>query len=91
MTEVALADLLAVRRVEIVPRLAVSPEEAAAAIGVSRRHFYEHVLPELRLVRSGRRRIIPLRELERWLERTRRACSREGTGSPSRWPPAIAL
>jgi len=27
-----------------------------------------HVMPELRVVRVGRRRLIPIRELERWLE-----------------------
>ncbi len=65
---IAIADLLAARRVEVVPRLALTPDEAAAAIGVSRRHFFEHVLPDLRVVRSGRRRLIPVRQLERWLE-----------------------
>ncbi len=49
-------------------RLALSPDEAAAALGVSRDFFDGHVLPELRVVRRGRRRLIPLRELERWLE-----------------------
>lgn len=49
-------------------RLALSPDEAAAAIGCSRDFFDEHVLPELRIVRRGRRRIIPVRELDRWLE-----------------------
>jgi excisionase family DNA binding protein len=50
------------------PRLALSPEEAARALGVSRDFFDRHVLPELRVVRRGRRRLVPLRELERWLE-----------------------
>src|SRR5437868_881534 len=50
------------------PRLALSPEEAARTLGVSRDFFDEHLLPELRIVRRGRRRLIPLRELERWLE-----------------------
>ena len=50
------------------PRLALSPEEAAAALGVSRDFFDGHVLPELRVVRRGRRRLVPVRELERWLE-----------------------
>ena len=49
-------------------RLALSPDEAAAAVGVSRDFFDEHVAPELRIVRRGRRRLIPVRELERWLE-----------------------
>lgn len=51
-----------------IPRIALSPEEAAAAIGVSRSFFFEHVLPELRVVRVGRRRLIPVRELEQWVE-----------------------
>jgi excisionase family DNA binding protein len=50
-------------------RLALSPEEAATAIGCSRDHFDRHVAPELRVVRRGRRTLIPLRELERWLDR----------------------
>jgi len=50
-----------------VPRLAFSPDEAAASLGVSRDYFDEHVLPELRTVRRGRRRLVPIRDLERWL------------------------
>jgi len=49
-------------------RLALSPDEAAAAVGVSRDFFDLHVAPELRIVRRGRRRLVPVRELERWLE-----------------------
>lgn len=52
-----------------VPRLALSPDECALALGVSRDFFDEHVLPELRIVRRGRRRLVPVRELERWVER----------------------
>jgi excisionase family DNA binding protein len=51
------------------PRLALSPSEAAEAIGVSRDFFDEHVRPELRIVRRGRRVLVPVRELERWLDR----------------------
>lgn len=50
------------------PRLALSPDEAAATLGVSRDYFDEHVAGELRIVRRGRRKLIPVRELERWLE-----------------------
>jgi len=49
-------------------RLALSPDEAAAALGVSRDFFDQHILVELRIIRRGRRRLIPLRELERWLD-----------------------
>jgi excisionase family DNA binding protein len=56
------------RRVETVPRLALTPEEAAKAIGVGRSFFFEHVLPQLELVRVGRRRIIPVDALKAWLD-----------------------
>jgi excisionase family DNA binding protein len=46
----------------------VSPDEAAAALGVSRDYFDEHVMPELRVVRRGRKRLVPMHELERWLD-----------------------
>src|ERR687892_515612 len=52
------------------PRLAVSPDEAAAILGVSRDYFDEHVIGELRVVRRGRRILVPLAELERWLDRS---------------------
>ncbi len=51
------------------PRLALSPDEAAAVLGVSRDFFDQHVIDELRVVRRGRRILIPLAELERWLDR----------------------
>ncbi len=51
-----------------IPRLALTREEAAAAIGMSVDSFERHVQPTLRLVRLGRMRLVPLRELERWLE-----------------------
>jgi excisionase family DNA binding protein len=51
------------------PRLALSPDEAAALLGVSRDYFDEHVIDELRIVRRGRRILVALAELERWLER----------------------
>lgn len=52
-----------------VPRLALSLDEAAEALSVSRDFFDEHVRDELRVIRRGRRRLVPVRELERWLER----------------------
>ena len=51
-----------------VGRLALSKREAAAALGVSVDFLEEHVPHELRVARCGRRRLIPVRELERWLE-----------------------
>ncbi len=50
-----------------VPRIALTPPEAAAAIGVGPDFFDENVAPELRLIRRGRKRLIPVIELERWV------------------------
>jgi excisionase family DNA binding protein len=50
-----------------IPRLALSPVEAAASLGCSRDYFDEHVLPELRVVRRGRKVLVSVAELERWL------------------------
>lgn len=51
-----------------VPRLALSKAEAAEALGVSVDFLEEHVMHELRIVRRGRRRLIPVAELQRWLD-----------------------
>ena len=51
-----------------IPRGAYSPDEAAQWLGVSRDHFDRHIAPDLRIVRTGRRKLIALRELERWLD-----------------------
>jgi excisionase family DNA binding protein len=51
-----------------VPRLALSIGEAAEALSVSRDFFDQHVRHELRLIRRGRKVLVPVRELERWLE-----------------------
>lgn len=55
------------RKAEVV-RLALSKAEAAHSLGVSVDFFEEHVMHELRIVRRGRRRLVPIRELERWLD-----------------------
>ncbi len=51
-----------------IPRLALSREEAAAAIGMSLDSFERHVQPTLRLIRLGRMRLVPISELGRWLD-----------------------
>jgi hypothetical protein len=50
-----------------IPRLALTREQAAAALGMSLDSFERHVQPTLRLVRRGRMRLVPVGELERWL------------------------
>jgi len=54
---------------EPVPRVALTREEAAAALGVSLSHFERHIQPHLPLIYSGSTRLVPLRELERWADR----------------------
>lgn len=49
-----------------IPRIALTPAEAAAAIGVGPDFFDANVAPELRLIRRGRKRLVPVTELERW-------------------------
>ena len=50
-------------------RMAFTPVEAAEAFGCSRDFFDEHILPGLRVVRAGRKVLIPIAELEKWLDR----------------------
>lgn len=50
-----------------IPRIALTPPEAAAAIGVGPDFFDANVAPQLRMIRSGRKRLVPVRELERWV------------------------
>jgi len=51
-----------------VSRLALTRPEAATALGMSVNSFERHVQPELRLVRRGKLRLIPVAEIERWLD-----------------------
>jgi len=52
-----------------IPRIALTPSEAAASIGVGPDFFNEHVAPELKIVRRGRKRLVPVQELEQWIAR----------------------
>ena len=49
--------------------LAHTPAGAAKLLSVSRSHFYEHILPNLRTVKVGRKTLVPHAELVAWLER----------------------
>lgn len=51
-----------------IPRIALTTAEAAAALGVGETHFNTYIRPDLRLVRRGRKVMVPVRELERWIE-----------------------
>lgn len=51
-----------------IPRVALTPTEAAASLGCGETFFSEHVRPELRLIRRGRKTLIPVAELARWVE-----------------------
>ncbi len=49
-------------------RLAYTKTEAAVALGVSIDTLERHIMAELRVVRRGRLVLIPVTELQRWLE-----------------------
>ena len=51
-----------------IPRLGLTRDEAAASLGMSLDSFERHVQPSIRMCRLGRMRLVPVRELERWLE-----------------------
>lgn len=51
-----------------IPRIALTRDEAAAALGMSLDSFERHVQPELRLIRRGRLRLVPVTELQRWAD-----------------------
>ena len=51
-----------------VPRVSLTIEEAAAALGLSPSHFKRHVQPHVKLIRSGSCRLVPIAELERWTQ-----------------------
>jgi excisionase family DNA binding protein len=50
-----------------IPRYSLTPAEAAASLGVGVDMFNAEIRPELRLIRRGRKVLIPVSELERWL------------------------
>lgn len=57
------------RAAEPVPRIALTLEEAATSLGMSLAHFRRHVLPDLKVVRSGSVRVVAVEELRRYVER----------------------
>jgi hypothetical protein len=49
-----------------IPRVAVTREEAAAALGMSLDSFERYVQPYVRIIRLGRMRLVAVAELEDW-------------------------
>ena len=70
-TLAALAQLVAAE-LDAAPigRRAITRREAAAALGVSLDFFECHVQGDLRLIRRGRKLLVPVAELDRWLDRS---------------------
>lgn len=53
----------------MIPRIALTREEAAQALGMgSVDSFERYVQPHVRLIRCGRMRLVPVKELERWAD-----------------------
>lgn len=50
------------------PRFALTREEAARSLGMSVDSFERHVQPEVKLVRRGKLRLVPVTEIARWCE-----------------------
>jgi hypothetical protein len=57
------------RPVQPIPRFTLTRREAAASLGISLNHFERRVQPELKVVLSGQLVLIPVAELERWIQR----------------------
>jgi len=49
-------------------RLLLKRSEAASALGMSLDHFERYCQPHLRIVRSGRLRLVPRAELTAWIQ-----------------------
>jgi hypothetical protein len=60
------------RPVQPLPRYTLTRREAAASLGISLNHFERWVQPELKLVPSGQLLLVPMVELERWVQRRAR-------------------
>jgi hypothetical protein len=50
------------------PPIAVTREVAAEMVGMSVDSFERYVQPEIRLIRRGKLRLVPITELERWAD-----------------------
>jgi hypothetical protein len=50
------------------PALALNVQDAAASLSVSWDTWRDHIEPNVRIVRLGRRKLVPVTELQRWLD-----------------------
>ena len=57
-----------IRELQPVPRYTLTRKEAAASLGTSINHFERRVQPELNVVLSGQLVLIPITEVERWVQ-----------------------
>ena len=53
-----------------VPRIALTREESAHALGMGLTSFEQYVAPHVRVIRRGKLRLVPVAELERGQTRT---------------------
>ena len=60
------------RPLAAVPRYTLTRREAAASLGMSINHFERRVQPDLKVVLCGQLVLIPLTELERWVQHNAR-------------------
>jgi hypothetical protein len=52
----------------LVPAMGLTVQDAAAALSLGYDIFHRDVEPQLKIVRLGRRKIVPVAELQRWLD-----------------------
>ncbi len=60
--------LTATKPARQVPALALSVDDACQALGVGWDFWREHIEADVRIVRVGRRKLVPVSELQRWLD-----------------------
>lgn len=76
-------DRVAARAAAQVPKLALDVGEACEALGVSWDFWQAHVAAEVRIVRRGRRKLVPIAELQRWLDDNAELALATGSMTPT--------
>jgi excisionase family DNA binding protein len=60
-------------------RAALTVDEACRSLGLGRTRFYQEVKANrLRVIKSGRRTVVPVAELHAWIDRALRSQNRAG-------------